>query len=164
VHRYGHVLLLILAVVTPAAAQTTRDVHVPPVEFGAGVTVDHKTGGAVFAVSGNVRNTLAVTAEAGKSVYSASALAGARISTGFFYDGAPPMPGRFFAQLLVGAQVRNGMSGEAVVKPGAGADVIVAPSRGVALHWSIDYRIVPGAPPGVSGPRLVVGLVFGPRT
>jgi len=99
-----------------------------------------------------------------------SVLAGPRISTGFYADGRGPDWGRFFGRILVGAQASDVGPVEPVVQLGAGADALIASSGGLSLHWEIDERFALAsfasrslARRNLSGPRLVLGLVFGPR-
>jgi hypothetical protein len=103
-----------------------------------------------------------------------SMLVGPKVSTGFYYPGnGDREPGRFFGQILAGAQA----SDVAPVRPafliGGGVDFIVphGSSRGVApgptvdltFRMAIDYCITPGAGRNLSGYRFVFGMVFGPR-
>jgi hypothetical protein len=98
-----------------------------------------------------------------------SLLVGPRFSTGFYADGRGPDWGRFFGRLLAGVQASDVGPIEPVVQVGAGADVMVLPFRGVSFHWEIDERLQlssftsRAARRNLSGPRLVLGLVFGPR-
>ena len=153
--RFSLPVILSIAVASPAAAQTTPPIHVPPLELAAGVSVEHSTAGAVAAISGNLSKTIAITSEIDESSGGATLLAGARVGTGFWYDGRPPLPGRFFAQL---------MAARSTVQAGVGADVIVLPRAGISLHWSGDYRWRSASSPERSGARLVVGILIGPRT
>jgi hypothetical protein len=157
-------LIITVAVAAPAAAQTSTPIHVPPIELAAGMTVEHKAAGGVFSLSGNLKDTFAITGELAIGPHGPSLLAGPRISTGFYYDGAPPSAGRFFAQVLIGTDLHRTTSEGPIIQPGAGADVMVVPSHGIGLHWSIDYRFAHGAPLGSSGARLVIGLLVGPHT
>ena len=156
--------ILLLAWVSPAAAQPDPPIHVPPAEVVTGLTVEHKGAGAIAAISGNLTRNIGILSEVGTSVDGVSLLAGARVGTTFYYDGKPPVPGRFFAQIMAGRQTGKAATAGAIVQPGAGGDVILVPSRGLSLHYSIDYRFMPGAPPYRSGARFVVGLLIGPHT
>jgi hypothetical protein len=162
--RLLSVPLLVLACAWPAAAQPQAPVHLPAIEIGAGVSVEHSSAGAVASMSGNLTNILAITSEVATSGDGVTLLAGGRVSTGFWYDGKPPMPGRFFAQVMAGRQRGHAQTAGTVVQPGVGADVIVLPRDGMSLHWSVDYEYLAGAPPDRSGVRLLVGIVIGPRT
>lgn len=115
-------------------------------------------------MSANLTNILAITSEVSTSEDGVALLAGGRVSTGFWYDGRPPVPGRFFAQVMAGRQRGHVETAGTIVQPGVGADVIVLPHSGISLHWSLDYKFVAGAPQERSGARLVVGIVIGPRT
>jgi hypothetical protein len=102
-----------------------------------------------------------------------SIVIGPRVSTDFFYAGRDPQPGRFFGQVLLGAE----MSNEGTLRPsvivGGGTDVLMArgASRGVApgppvdltLRMALDYRLSPGAGRNFSGWRFTLGFVFGPH-
>jgi len=162
--RLVSVSLLLLACACPAAAQSGPPVHVPAFEVATGVSIEHSSAGTVASISGNVTKILAVTSEVASSEDGIALLAGARVTTGFWYDGRPPAPGRFFAQFMVGRQRGNSEAAGTIVQPGVGADVIVVPHLGVSLHWSLDYRHLVGAPPERSGARLVVGVMIGPHT
>jgi hypothetical protein len=162
--RLLSVPLLVLACASPAAAQGQPPVHLPAIEIGAGVSVEHSSAGAVASMSGNLTNILAITSEVTTSGDGVTLLAGGRVSTGFWYDGKPPMPGRFFAQVMAGRQHGQAATNGTIVQPGVGADVIVLPHSGISLHWSFDYKYVASAPPERSGVRLLVGIVIGPRT
>jgi len=137
---------------------------VPPFEVATGVSVEHSHAGAVVSISGNLTNILAVTSEVSTSQGGVALLAGGRVGTGFWYDGKPPTPGRFFAQFLVGHQQGHVGGTGTIVQPGVGADVIVLKHLGASLHWSLDYKHIVGAAPERSGARLVVGILIGPRT
>ncbi len=152
-----------------AAAQPAADVHLPPIEIGTAFSYDvHRDGtadlpggpGAVILVDGNVNGHLAVAGQMSDSPRMRAAMAGARVSTGYFNEG-PGGPGRFFLQVLAGAQ-EGPAGGRAVVLLGAGADVLVA-RRGLSLHWGLDYLFTSGAHTAFAGPRVSVGLVAGPR-
>jgi len=162
--RVLSVPLFLLVCASPAAAQPAPPIHVPPVELFAGLAVEHKSAGATAGINGNLTRNIAVLSEVGTSPEGVSVLAGARVGTAFYYDGKPPFPGRFFAQIMAGRQRGKSDTAGSIVQPGAGADVILIPRRGVSLHWSIDYRYMPGAPPDRSGARFVVGLLLGPHT
>jgi hypothetical protein len=153
--RLSTAVILFVAFASPAVAQSTPDVHVPPLEFTAGVSIEHKNAGAVASIAGNLTRNVAVLGEACQSSDGTSLLAGARVGTSFYYDGRPPVPGRFFVQI---------MAGRSIVQPGAGADVVILPHAGISLHWSVDYRWIHGGAPDRSGARLVVGILVGPRT
>jgi hypothetical protein len=158
------VLLLLLWFASPAAAQPEPPVRVPPIEIATGVSVEHSSAGAVASVSGNLTKVLALTTEVSAADDGVALLGGARVGTGFWYDGKPPSPGRFFAQFMIGRQHGHVGATGTVIQPGIGADVIVLPHRGVSLHWSLDYKQIVGAAPERSGVRLVIGAVLGPRT
>jgi hypothetical protein len=153
--RFLSVLLLLVACTSPVFAQPEPPVRVPPVELAAGMSVAHDAAAAVVEISGNLTKIIAVTSEISTSAGGASLLAGARVGTGFWYDGKPPTPGRFFAQIV---------AGRSIVRSGVGADVLVLPHTGISLHWAVDYRWTRAAPPARSGARLVVGALIGPRT
>lgn len=140
------------------------DVHVPPVEFGVGVSIEHKSAGAVGSIAANLTHIVAIVGEAGITEDGTSLVAGGRVGTSFSYDGRPPSAGRFFAQFLVGRQSGHSPTSGTIVQPGAGADVLLVPHLGIGLHWSVDYRKISAAPPERSGARLVVGILIGPRT
>jgi len=139
-------------------------VRVPPIEIATGLSVERSSVGAVASVSRNLTNVLAITSEVATSEDGVALLGGARVGTGFWYDGKPPLPGRFFAQFMVGRQHGHVGTTGTVIQPGVGADVIVLRHLGVSLHWSLDYKHIVGAAPERSGARLVVGAVIGPRT
>src|SRR5215471_16181346 len=149
--RVLSVPVFLLVCASPAAAQPEPPIHVPPVEVVAGVAIEHKSAGALAAISGNLTRNTGVVSEVGTSPDGVSLVAGARVSTAFYYDGKPPIPGRFFAQIMAGRQSGNSATSGSIVQPGAGADVMLIPRRGLGLHWSIDYRFMPGAPPDRSG-------------
>jgi hypothetical protein len=153
--RLSPAVILFVAFASPAAAQPTPGVLVPPLELAAGVSVEHSTAGAVASIAGNLTRHVAILGEACTSAEGTSLLAGGRVGTSFYYDGKPPVPGRFFAQI---------MAGRSIVQPGVGADVILLPRTGISLHWSVDYRWIHGGAPDRSGARLVVGILVGPRT
>lgn len=153
-----------------ARAQPATDVHVPAIEIGTALSYDIQrngtadlTGGAgaIVAVSGNVTDHLAIATQLGDSPRMRTAMAGGRVSTGFYRDG-PGGPGRFFAEVLAGRHDRHGAGDGTVIQVGAGADVLVAP-RGVSLHWAIDYLFIPDARTDFAGARVSVGFVVGPR-
>src|SRR5262249_62233028 len=124
----------------------------------------HWRPGVVAAISGNLTKILALTSEASTPQDGGALVAGGRVSTGFWYDGKPPLAGRFFAQLMAGRQHGHAGATGTVIQPGVGADVIVLPHLGASLHWSLDYKHIVGAAPERSGARLVVGVVIGPRS
>jgi len=156
--------LAVLFLAPSAVAQPNPPVHVPPIEITTGVSFEHSSPGAVASISGNLSNILAMTSELATSEDGIALLGGARIGTGFWYDGRPPMPGRFFAQIMVGRQRGPVQTAGTIVQPGVGADVIVVPRLGVGLHWSLDYKHIVGAPPDRSGARFLVGVLIGPHT
>jgi hypothetical protein len=154
--RYSLALLL-LTCSSPAAAQPDPPDHVPRIDVAIGASVAHGGGGAVAAVGGNLTNTIAITSEVATSADRTTLLAGARVGTGFRYDGKPPMPGRFFAQI---------MAGRSIVQPGVGADVIVLPHSAVSVHWSLDYRWVhePCRRDSAWSAHVIRSLIHGPRS
>ena len=168
------VVTLLMAVLTAPADAQPASVQVPPLEFGVGVSFDGlarddagRRGriGATLSVARNVSEQFALGAEVGTPVVRGgsgrltSIVAGPRVSTGFYSDDGGRSVGRFFAELMAGTEIGGG----ALVIAGVGADALVAPRRGVALHWSIDYRRAPASRPDLAGGRVVLGLVFGPR-
>ena len=161
--RFLGLPLLLLAFVSTAAAQSEPPVRVPPIEVATGISVEHSSAGAVASISGNVTTVFAITSELSTSDDGVALLGGARVGTGFWYDGKPPAPGRFFGQFMLGRQHgRVGATGT-VIQPGVGADVIVFRHLGVSLHWSLDYKHVVGVAQDRSGARCVVGVLIGPR-
>lgn len=153
-----------------AAAQSATDVHVPAIEFCSALSYDVRRdgtadqpggAGAIVALVRNVNEHLALAAQLSGSPRVGAAMAGGRISTGFFREGAG-LPGRFFAEALAGGG-RGQVSGDgAVLQLGAGADALVV-RRGVSLHWAIDYLFMPHARTDFAGARVSVGFVVGPR-
>lgn len=108
-----------------------------------------------------------------KVSYVSSIAAGPRCSTGFFDPGnGDRSPGRFFAQVLVGAESSHVVAARPLVILGAGADVLFPrqasggmgpPSRAPGLRLALDYRLTPGAGRNFSGWRFVAAIVIGPR-
>ena len=95
----------------------------------------------------------------------AAALAGAQVSTGFYYaNKRDSIPGRFFAKVLAGA-ARDSFG---VTRPalylGAGADAILSGRRGIGLHWDAGWDVVPGDPRRPVRGRVGIGLIFGPHS
>lgn len=162
--RLLFVPILLLAWAPPAAAQSDPAVHPPPVEFTAGVSIQHSSAGAVGAIAANVTRNVAIVGEADRTVDGTSLLAGGRIGTSFYYDGRPLSAGRFFAQLLAGRQSGNSAASGPIVQLGGGGDAMLVPRAGISLHYSVDYRWLLGALPERSGARLVVGILIGPHT
>jgi hypothetical protein len=103
-----------------------------------------------------------------------SLLIGPRISTPFFYPGnGDREPGRFFGQLLAGAEASDVVPLRPAIQIGGGVDVIVpgggsrgfapGPPHDMTFRLAIDYRVTPGRGRNLSGWRFVFGVVFGPR-
>jgi hypothetical protein len=162
--RLLFVPILLLACAPPVDAQPEPPVHVPPIEFTTGVSIQHSSAGAVASIGGNLTRNVAIVGEAGRSVDGTALLAGGRVGTSFYYDGKPPSAGRFFAQFLAGRQSGNSATSGTIVQSGAGGDVMLVPRAGLSLHYSLDYRRLLGAPRERSGARLFVGILIGPRT
>jgi hypothetical protein len=168
-----HVFLLMLLagpLAGSAAAQSAVDVDVPPLEVGAAFsydlqrkgTADLRGGaGAIVSVDGNINPYVAVAAQIAESPRMRTVMAGGRVSTSFFREGAGG-PGRFFADLLAGTRDGQATGGGATVQLGVGADVLVV-GRGLSLHWALDYLWAPGARHDFAGGRIAIGLVAGPR-
>lgn len=163
-------VVLVCGAAGPVLAQPTPDVHVPPVEITTSISFDlQRKGtadlpggvGTVVGFDGNLNDHVAVATELSDSPRMRSVMAGARVSTGYYYDG-PGGPARFFAEALAGAhQPPAGTSG-ATILLGGGADVLVV-RRGVSLHWALDYLFFPDAPHDFAGGRFSIGIVVGPR-
>jgi len=99
-----------------------------------------------------------------------SLFVGPRFSTKFYYPGnRDPSPGRFFGQVLVGAEGSGDVPLRPAVLLGAGTDVLIPrragprPSIDLAIRLALDYLLAPGAGRNVSGWRFVFGLVLGPH-
>jgi len=101
-------------------------------------------------------------------------LIGPKVNTGFFYPGnGDPEPGRFFAQVLVGAAASDVVPLRPALQIGGGVEFIVprgwsrgvarGPSHDTTFRMEIDYRVASGADRSLSGWRYVFGIVFGPR-
>ena len=171
------VFVVVLAGSLPALAQPAQ----PPAElsrFEIGAYVTFKqtsvqadggtwTGpGLSVEVNANVSKPFAVASRV-ETYFDggiAAALAGAQVSTGFFYgNGRDRVPGRFFGKALAGA-ARDSFG---VTHPafyfGAGADLIVSGRRGIGLHWDAGWEIVPGDPRRRVRGRVGIGLIFGPH-
>src|SRR5262249_52063873 len=108
-------LLLLLAgsLAGSALAQPTPDVVAPPIEVGTAFSYDFQRDGtadlpggpgAVVSLDGNVSDHLAIAGQWSTSPRMRAAMAGARLSTGFFSEG--PSTGRFFLQALAGPSWR----------------------------------------------------------
>lgn len=104
--------------------------------------------------------------------HATSVSAGPRISTGFHYPGnGDRQPGRFFGQVLVGAETSDVVPLRPALLVGGGSDVIIpwgdSPDtshvRSVTFRLAFDYRLTPGTGRNLSGWRFVLGFVFGPR-
>src|SRR6187399_1673217 len=102
--------LLACGLAGPAMAQSAPGVHVPPIEISTSMSFDFQRSGtadlpggigAVVGFDGNLNDHVAIATEMSGSPRMRAALAGARLSTGFYEDG-PGLPGRFFAEGLVG--------------------------------------------------------------
>lgn len=152
--------------------------HEHPAKFsGAGLT---------GAVAANITRTLAIAgdvsafstawtqrdsplASSTRRTIVTSFAAGPRVSTGFFDPGTGDRePGRFFAQLLAGAEVDRMGPARPVVVVGAGTDVLFPHRSSPGAHapglrLAFDYRRVGGGGRNFSGWRLVAGLLLGPR-
>jgi len=106
--------------------------------------------------------------------YVSAIAAGPRWSTGFFDPGnGDRSPGRFFAQVLVGAESGHVVAVRPLLILGAGADVLFPrqasgkmgpPARAPGLRLGLDYRLTPGSGRNFSGWRFVAAIVIGPRT
>jgi hypothetical protein len=102
-----------------------------------------------------------------------SVVLGPRISTDFFYAGHDPEPGRFFGQLLLGAQASGGGTIRPTVLVGGGTDVLIpgghprgtaaGPLVDMTMRMALDYRLTPGAGRNFSGWRFTLGFVLGPH-
>ena len=99
---------------------------------------------------------------------------GPRFSTKFYYPGNhDPSPGRFFGQVLVGAEGSSDVPLRPALLLGAGTDVLIprrasrsagpGPSIDLALRLALDYLLAPGSGRNVSGWRFAFGLVIGPH-
>ncbi len=120
---------------------------------------------AAIDVVGNLSGHLALVGAA-ESFFDGrtSLLAGARVSTGFFYgNNRDPVPGRFVGKLLVGSVAVDGTTSRLGLQIGGGADVLFRQPRGTGLHWEVGYKIVPGAESRQASGYAQIGLVFGPR-
>lgn len=167
-----HLILFGLFIAAPArfaAAQSDPGVSVPPIELGTSFSLDlHGSSsttnvipGGVLAVNGNLARHLAVTTEVGGTSHHVTAMAGPRLTTGFFREAGST--GRFFLEALAGVEHRrNSGVNAAAMLVGAGADVLIGPP-GVSLHWALDYMFQPRGLPHYTGGRFTVGLVLGPR-
>jgi len=164
------VFLLLCGLASPALAQSARDVQLPPMEISTSIAYDIQRAGtsdlpggagAIVGVDGNLSDHVAIATELSASPRMHAAMAGGRLSTGFFTEG-PGLPGRFFAQALAGVHRRQGETDAATIQIGVGADVFIVP-RGISFHWALDYVFIPGAPHDFAGPRVSAGLVIGPR-
>jgi hypothetical protein len=94
----------------------------------------------------------------------AAALAGAQVSTGFYYPNKrDPIPGRFFAKALAGAARDSFGRTRPALYFGAGADGILFGRRGIGLHWDAGWEIVPGDPRRSIRGRVGIGLIVGPH-
>lgn len=163
----------------PAAAQVPDppqpSVALPRVELGASVAFKQRldvpagqrdwTGpGLSLTAHGNLNDHLALVGAAetffdGRT----SVLGGARLSSGFFYgNNRDPIPGRYFAKVLVGSVAIDGSRSHAGAEIGGGADVMFH-ARGVCLHWEVGFKIVPGAPSRQGAGYVEIGVIFGPR-
>jgi hypothetical protein len=90
-------------------------------------------------------------------------LAGARLSTRFFYGNErDPVPGRFFVRALAGVVGASGARAHRGLEIGGGADVLLSRTAAIGLHWEVGGRLMPGAPNGADG-YARIGVVFGPR-
>jgi hypothetical protein len=162
--------LLLGSLASSAAGQSAADVHVPPIEMATSFTYDlHRDGtadlpgglGAMVTVAANINPYVAILTQASGSPRMDTVMAGARVGTGFYRDGAGG-PGRFFAALLAGPR-HGGVAGSgAVIQLGAGADALIVP-RGLSLHLALDYLFTPGARHDFAGGRVSIGVVAGPR-
>jgi hypothetical protein len=145
-----------------AYAAPPPPVHLPLIDGGAGVVAESRVFGIAGYVGANLTNHFALVSEVTGSPEGVALLGGARVSTGYYFDGAPPGPGRFFAQIMAGRQAGLPTGLYTVIQPGAGADFILGRSHGVGLRWSIDYTFVRDAPQR-SGGRFLFGIMLGPR-
>jgi hypothetical protein len=155
--------LIGLLLASRADAAPPPPVHLPPIEGGAGVSAEHKVFGLAGYVDGNLTKHFALASEVTATPEGVGLLGGARVSTGYYFDGTSPGPGRFFAQIMAGRQAGPLIGAHTVIQPGAGADIIIGRSHGVALRWSIDYTFVRDASPERSGGRFLFGILLGPR-
>lgn len=169
------VLLFLLTSALPTLAQPAQ----PPAEpsrFEIGAYVSFKqtsvqadggtwTGpGLSLDVNANLSKRFAVASRV--ETYfdgSLAALAGAQVSTGFFYaNRRDPVPGRFFAKAVAGAVRDSSGVTRPAVHLGAGADIIVS-GRGTGIHWDAGWEIVPGDASRRFRGRIAIGLIFGPH-
>jgi len=169
------VLFLLVLSTAPASianAQSAADVHLPPITIGTAISYDLARkgtadvpggAGALVTLDGNVNRYVAVVAEMAGSPRMRSIMAGGRLSTPYFREGAEPRPsGRFFVDALAGRTSGGLVAPGAVVQVGVGADILVVP-RGLALRWALDYLFMPSARHDFAGGRFSVGIVVGPR-
>ena len=163
-------VLLACGLASPALAQPGPDVQLPPIEISTSIAYDIQRdgtadlpggAGAIVGIDRNLNDHVAIATEVSASPRMRAAMAGGRLSTGFFTEG-PGLPGRFFAQALAGVHRRQGETDAATIQIGAGADVFLVP-RGISLHWALDYLFIPGASHEFAGPRVSAGIVVGPR-
>jgi hypothetical protein len=130
----------------------------------AGADLTWSGPGFSVAVDGNVSDHLAITTSVEKDAQpGAAALAGVQLSTGFYYgNNRDPVPGRFFAKLLVGAMGAGTDAAHSAGQVDVGADILLSRSRGVGLRWEVGYDVVSGDEHQAYG-RAAIGVVFGPR-
>lgn len=153
-----------------AAAQPATDVYLPPIEIAAAfsydiqrvATADLPGGtGTIVAVDGNLDDHLAIATQVSTSPRMRAAMAGGRLSTGYFREGSG-VPGRFTLHALTGVYDRPSGAAGAVIQLGAGTDLLVI-RQGVSLHWALDYLLTPAARTDFAGARISAGIVIGPR-
>lgn len=121
--------------------------------------------GVSVASNGNLNEHLAITASVEKlSPAGVAALVGLQLSTGYFYgNNRDPVPGRFFARLLVGGARAETDTAHIAGQVDVGADVLLSRSRGVGFRWQIGYSTAPGTDRNYAYGRAALGIVFGPR-
>jgi hypothetical protein len=173
------VLTTLAACLLPVAAmaQPAADVRLPPIEVGVSVSFDKLRNDGPAGKLGGFGEALTVARDFGQQLALAGEItsssvrddpgtraiafaAGPRIGTGFVRDS--DSVGRFYAQFLAGVQRQR----DRIVPTafaGAGADVLLDETRGIGLHWSLEYRMVPTREPNLSGVRIAIGLMFGPH-
>jgi hypothetical protein len=126
-----------------------------PTWIGPGVSVT---------VDRNVGDHLAVTTSVDKDRQpGATALAGVQLSTRFYYgNGRDPVPGRFFARLMIGA-AGTGSGARGAGRFEVGADILLSRSHAVGLRWEVGYDVVPSEENHPANGRAAIGIVLGPR-
>lgn len=89
-------------------------------------------------------------------------LAGPRIQSRFVRvgSGRDGRDVRIFGQVLAGLRVGEVFAGGRAVQPGAGVDVYTP--RGLTIRFEADHCFVNGSGRGLSGGRMLIGIVLGP--